>query len=311
MNGRNSYLVVGVFVSVGLATLIVMILIFAGGRSTEPKSRYTVFFERDVSGLTLGAPVRYLGVGVGEVVAMSLTTHDGTKVRVDIGVVRSTPVTTATFASLAYQGVTGVAFISLGTDSDDQADKLVARDFEFPVIPARNVGLAALLADGPEITRKVSQLLDRANQLLDEDNRGAFSRSLGNIDTLTESLAGQEEAIASLPSQIGKVLRQIEKTIGQLESTLDQVQPEVLATVKNLDRATDNLANISARLDSWLTENDRDMKQFISAGLGQTPALITDTRDTMRELEKLLAEMRENPSQLIYKPRSEPVVVEP
>lgn len=311
MNGRNSYLVVGVFVSVGLVTLIVMILIFAGGRSTEPKSRYTVFFERDVSGLTLGAPVRYLGVGVGEVVAMSLTTHDGTKVRVDIGVLRSTPVTTATFASLAYQGVTGVAFIGLGTDSDDQAAKLVARDFEFPVIPARDVGLAALLADGPEITRKISQLLDRANQLLDETNRGAFSRSLENIDTLTESLAGQEEAIASLPSQFGKVLRQIEKTIGQLQTTLDQAQPEVLATVKNLDRATANLANISARLDSWLTENDREMKQFINAGLGQTPALIADTRDTMRELEKLLAEMRENPSQLIYKPRSEPVVVEP
>ena len=64
MNGRNSYFIVGIFVSVGIVTLIVMSLIFAGGRSTEPTTRYTVFFERDISGLTLGAPVRYLGVGV-------------------------------------------------------------------------------------------------------------------------------------------------------------------------------------------------------------------------------------------------------
>jgi hypothetical protein len=53
------------------------------------------------------------------------------------------------------------------------------------------------------------------------------------------------------------------------------------------------------------------MEQFISGGLGQTAALISDTRSTMRELEKLLAELREVPSQLIYKPQIEPVIVEP
>ena len=110
MNGRNSYFIVGIFVSVGIITLIVMSLIFAGGRSTESSTHYIVFFERDISGLTLGAPVRYLGVAVGQVDAMRLITGDGTKVRVDLEVLQSTPVTTATYASLAFQGVTGVAF---------------------------------------------------------------------------------------------------------------------------------------------------------------------------------------------------------
>ena len=102
MNGRNSYLVVGVFVSIGLVTLIVMILSFAGGRSTEPNVRYTILFQRDISGLTLGAPVRYLGVGVGQVVDMILTTVDSTMVRVDLEVLQSTPISTATYASLAF-----------------------------------------------------------------------------------------------------------------------------------------------------------------------------------------------------------------
>ena len=90
MNGRNSYLVVGIFVSVGIVTLIVMSFILAGGRYAEPTTRYTVFFERDISGLTLGAPVRYLGVAVGQVDAMRLTTTDDTRVRVDLEVLRST-----------------------------------------------------------------------------------------------------------------------------------------------------------------------------------------------------------------------------
>ena len=301
MNGRNSYLIVGIFVSIGLVTLIVMSFIFAGGRSTEPTTRYIIFFQRDVSGLTLGAPVRYLGVRVGEVNTMSLTTHDFTKVRVDLEVLQSTPITAATYASLAFQGVTGVAFISLAADQNGQTNKLVADDFEYPVIPTRDTGLAALLSDAPEITRKVTQLLDQASQLLDENNQAALAGSLANIEAMTESL----------PGELRTVLAEGENTLRQLRSTLDQAQPDVVATMKQLNEASTSLANISARMDGWLTENDRQMEQFMSAGLAQIPALIADTRNTMRELEKLLVELRDNPSQLVYKPQTEPVVVEP
>ncbi len=311
MNGRTSNLVVGIFVSIGLVTLIVMILSFAGGRSTEPNVRYSVFFQRDISGLTLGAPVRYLGVGVGQVVDMALTTDDVTKVRVDLEVRKSTPVTTATYASLAFQGVTGVAFISLAADDNGQAKELVTDNFEYPVIPTRDVGLAALLSDAPAITQKVTELLDRANEMLNENNSAALARSLVNIEKLTESLAGEDDAITSLPDQLRTVLGEFENTLTQVQTVLNQVEPDLLATMTKLNQTSTNLASISARLDGWLTDNDRDMNQFISGGLGQMAVLVTDTRKTIRELEKLLADLRENPSQLIFEPQSEPVVVEP
>jgi phospholipid/cholesterol/gamma-HCH transport system substrate-binding protein len=240
-------------------------------------------------------------VRVGEVNTMSLTTHDFTKVRVDLEVLQSTPITAATYASLAFQGVTGVAFISLAADQNGQTNKLVADDFEYPVIPTRDTGLAALLSDAPEITRKVTQLLDQASQLLDENNQAALAGSLANIEAMTESL----------PGELRTVLAEGENTLRQLRSTLDQAQPDVVATMKQLNEASTSLANISARMDGWLTENDRQMEQFMSAGLAQIPALIADTRNTMRELEKLLVELRDNPSQLVYKPQTEPVVVEP
>ena len=311
MNGRNSYLVVGLFVSIGLIALIVMILNLAGGRSTEPNVRYTVFFERAISGLTLGAPVRYLGVGVGQVIDMGLATNGGTKVRVDLEVLESTPITTATYATLAFQGVTGVAFIGLAADEDLETKKLVADGVDYPVIPARNIGLSALLSDAPAITHGLSELLDRANRLLDDNNRAALSGLLANIERLTASLAGEDEAMATLPDQLRTVLAGIDSTIWQVQKTFDRAEPDLLATLTNLNQASANLASTSARLDGWLADNDRDMKQFISGGLGQTAALIADTRSTMREFEKLLAELREVPSQLVYKPQDEPESVEP
>jgi phospholipid/cholesterol/gamma-HCH transport system substrate-binding protein len=241
---------------------------------------------------------------------MNLVTHNGTKVRVDLEVLQSTPVTTASYASLAFQGVTGVAFISLASDQDIRAMPLVAGDSEYPVIPARNVGLAALLSDGPEITRKISELLDRANQLLDQENRDSLSRSLASIDKLTQSLAAQEETISALPQQLQSVLEKIGTTVSELQATLDQAGPDLVATMQALSQTSDNLANISGRMDSWLTDHDRDMRQFMDGGLAKAPALIADTRNTMREFEKLLNELRENASQLVYEPKSEAVPVE-
>ena len=310
MNGRNSYLIVGAFVSVGIIALVAMILFFAGGRATEQTVRYTVLFERDISGLTLGAPARYLGVEVGQVIAMSLVTQNGTRVRVDLEVLQSTPVTTASYASLAFQGVTGVAFISLASDQNIRAMPLVAGDSEYPLIPARDVGLAALLSDAPDIAHKISGLLDRANQLLDQENRDSFGRSLASIDKLTQSLAAQEETISALPQRLQSVLEKIDTTVSELQATLDQVKPDILATMRSLNQTGENLANISTRMDEWLTDHDRDIRQFMDGGLAKAPALIADTRNTMREFEKLLNELRENASQLVYEPKSEAVPVE-
>ena len=45
-------------------------------------------------------------------------------------------------------------------------------------------------------------------------------------------------------------------------------------------------------------------------GLGEVPALISDARETLREIDKLVMDLRENPSKLIYKPNEDAVDVE-
>lgn len=310
MNDRNSYMLVGTFVTLGLVALIGMLFKLAGGRSSEPNTRYAMFFERDISGLTLGAPVRYLGVEVGQVVDMNLVTSDGTRVRVDLELLQSTPINSATYASLAFQGVTGVAFISLAAEEFGRTSKLVTSEYDLPVIPTKEVGLAALLLEAPEISHKVTNLLDRANMLLAEENIAALARTLANIENISASLARDDTGIAQLANQLRIVLAEAESTFGQIQTVLQRAEPDLLATMSELHTASSNLADISKRIDGWLTNRDRDINKFISGGLGQSAALITDTRSTVRELEMLLSELRVNPSQLIFKPQNDPVIAE-
>lgn len=312
MNGKNKYLEVGIFVTAGITILIILSLMFAGSHKTAANTSYTLLFDRDISGLNIGAPVRYLGVEVGQVIDMQLFSNNGVSVRVDLEVLESAPINSATYASLSFQGVTGVAFVSLAVDKELQISELAATNgFKFPIIPTRDVGLSALLSSGPEITGRMVLLLDKLNVLLNEDNLSSLSNSLSNIESLSNSLAAQDSTLSELPQQLNKILIQVNKTVAQLQGTINKGEPDLLTAMKNLNRATQSFEKVSARLDKWAIEHEPDIKNFMAGGIAQAPELITDTRTAVRELEKLLADFRKNPSQLIYKPQSEPVVVEP
>ena len=311
MNGQTSNLIVGTFVLAGIVATIAVILWLAGDGGREASDRYVAVFERDISGLTLGAPVRYLGVDVGEVVDIGLSTRTSSAVRIDIEVRASTPVSAATYASLAFQGVTGVAFISLGYDPAIAETPIRADVYEFPLVPVRDTGLAALLASGGEITDKVSLLLDRSNELLATENVDRLSETLDNLAALTRTLAARQDELAQLPGDLRSTLADMRGTLTLLQGTLDSAAPDMVATMAQLREASGRLAATSSRLDSLLADNGDAVDRFLGAGLGQAPALITETRDVVRELEKLVDELRADPSRLIYKPQRDAVEVPP
>ena len=52
------------------------------------------------------------------------------------------------------------------------------------------------------------------------------------------------------------------------------------------------------------------MDDFLNNGLGQVPDLVSDARDALREMEKLMQEIRDNPSSLVYKPADDSIRIE-
>ena len=311
MEERTSYLIAGVFVLAAAAVTAGFTVWIAGGRSTEAMTSYTAMFDRDVSGLTLGSPVRYLGVDVGEVVAMNLISNQGTRVSIEVTVAATTPIHQGTYASLAYQGITGVAFINLGADPGEFPPLSPETGSEYPVIATRDVGLAAFFAQSGDITSEVSMLLDQANSLLGEDNQAALTRTLTNVELLTETLAGEREELAALPQRVNLALGDVQELVDQVRSLLDEAQPDLLAATEQLNQATADVAQLAGRLDAWFQTNEQSLDSFVAAGLGELPRLIAETRGTLRELDKLLTDVREDPSQFIYQPQRTAVQVEP
>ena len=309
MYERTNYLAVGVFILIGSLALIAVGFWIGGVGQTVPMSQYTIIFERDVNGLSEGSPVRYMGVDVGQVTTIQLSRAADTAIEVRIEVATSTPVDSGTYASLGYQGITGVAFINLAGEPGQQGQLAAAAGQDYPVIRTRDVGIAALLNSGPEVLAKVNNVLDDAGMLLSDKNLNAATQILENLDQLTGALAEQRQALAVLPARMNESLDKLQITLELAAELTAEAKPELLAATQNLRQTTDKLENVTRRVEHWLVENDAAIDSFLAGGIGETAALVTDTREAMRELEKLGTELRNNPSRVIYKPKLEPVAV--
>ncbi|NND45226.1 MAG: MCE family protein [Xanthomonadales bacterium] len=307
---RNTQLIVGLFVSAAIAVFIAITLWLSGRHGGEPTETYSMYFQNDVSGLMMGGPVFYLGVEVGSVTRMDIIPGDPIRIRVDAEVLASTPIDTGTYASLAYQGVTGVAVINLYGDPGMNLPLKTPPGEEHPVIEVRDAGLAALLSDAPGLIEKLNRLLDQAGQLVGPDNRARVSGTLENVEALTARLRDQEQSFAELPATLNATLTDIQSTLADLRDAAAEVRPGISDSMAHLEKVTADLARLTGRLDEWTDDNGEDMQHFLDNGLGQVPDLVADARKMLREAEKLLKELRDNPSSLLYKPADASVELE-
>jgi len=309
MYERTNYLAVGVFILIGAIALVAVGFWVSGVGQTVPMSPYTIIFERDVNGLSEGSPVRYMGVDVGQVTTIQLFRAEETAIEVRIEVDSTTPIDRRTYASLGYQGITGVAFINLAEEAGEQGQLAATPGQDYPIIRTRDVGIAALLNSGPEVLAQINRILGDINRFFSEENLGSATQILEDLEQLTGALAQQRQALAALPGRMNESLDKLQNTLDAVAEFTEEAKPELLIAAQNLRQSTDTLVNVTGKVEHWLVENDAAVDSFLANGIGETAALMKDTRETMRELEKLGAELRNDPSRVIYKPKLEPVVV--
>ena len=307
----NKNLAVGLFISTALLAIAGFSIWLAGTKGNQPMDHYSILFEIDVGGLSVGGPVFYLGVNVGRVADMRLIPGPHVKVQVDIDVEASTPIDSGSTASLNAQGITGVTVINISGKPGPHAPLTPTEGFKYPLIPVKQTGLSAMLADAPHIIIKMNHLLDQANELLGEDNRKAISQMLHNIESLTAALDGERDEIAALPLELKSLLQEARSTVGEVNQLVQSVQPDASEILANLNAATANMEALSQKVDQLVAENQLELDHFIDNGLGQVPELIFDVRTTLRDMQKLLRQLQEDPSQLILRSPDDALKVKP
>jgi len=166
MESDRHYFIEGMFVIVmSIATAFFFVWLARPGNKDDVV--YRIHFQESVSGLSLGDPVKYMGVDAGTVKTMVIDPADPHKVQVDIQLHKDTPVKTDTKATLKLKGITGVFFIELNGGSASAGTLVSATPAgQIPEIPAEKSSLNAFLDELPKVVSKFTAIEDKANKVV-------------------------------------------------------------------------------------------------------------------------------------------------
>ena len=167
------------------------------------------------------------------------------------------------------------------------------------------------MSSAPEIMSKLNNLLTQAGKILGEENQGAIAGTLENIEVLTDALAEERQTIAAIPGNLNDTISDIQATVRQLQGMISELQPGINSTIENVNQSSQNLASLTGRVDAMLRDHEQDLGQFMEEGLAEAPALMSANPQGLRDLEKLLQELQDDPSQLIYRQADNSVEIEP
>jgi phospholipid/cholesterol/gamma-HCH transport system substrate-binding protein len=291
MRARPNFAAVGAFVlGLGAVAILVGLWLAAGGVSLSRRERYVARFEESVSGLSRGAPVKYLGVAVGSVQEISLDAADPERVRLVLEVARGTPVNRDTVAVLEFQGFTGIASVELGGGSRSSPPLARAPGEPYPVIRTApstwrrlETAMTALLGDlgetAPDVQRLVATLAGRS----------------GDIDAAIGDAARSLRHGAEASARLSGVVARIERGAEAVERMADEV-----ARGGSAARAAAGKAAVAAQ------DASRTVRQLNGSSLVEVERLVAELTEAAAALGRVSREFERNRGALLGGQRPRP-----
>src|ERR1700688_3340590 len=149
METRANYVLIGAFTLAVVVGVFGFVYWFQNIGGTGERAFYRVQFDGSVSGLRTGASVLFNGIKVGEVVDLKLDPQHPKQVVAGVSIDKNVAVRKDTEIGLEFQGLTGIAALSL-KGGDPAAPQLAgAKD--------NKTGDAPLLVAPPGATQDVTQ----------------------------------------------------------------------------------------------------------------------------------------------------------
>ncbi len=278
MENRAHALAAGLFTLVLAAALVAAGVWFRKGNIRL--AHYMVTTTTSVAGLKPEASVQYRGVEVGHVESIKIEPGVSGRINIRIGVQEDTPVTESTYAQLGYQGVTGLAYVSLNDDGSS-SEILKAAGREPPRISMR----PSLFDSGLDLLTAVSELTGRMNDLLSQENRQLVKRTLTGIEQASRTTAALAKRLEPGAAEVPALMAEVRGAAARAEKLMAKLEERVGA----LDRMAAGLENVGSAARSFNDET-----------LPRVNALVEQLNRDTRALDRVLSTLGDNPQSLLF-----------
>ncbi len=271
MISRSEKIRLGVFLLVSSSVLGITVVVLAGMSLLKSVESYNVNFAESVSGLEVGAQVKYNGVRVGQVSDIRIPSDDPTNVEVVLELRKGTPIKTDTKAVLTGMGITGLKFVEL-TGGSSEAEHLQPGD----PIQAGHSLMGTLGGKAESITTKTDIALSKINAVLSETNISNVEAIISNVKGMSEKLdkliSDNEYKIATIVDDLGLTAMELRegsaaanRSMARVDRLLQETSPDVEEIVANLNetsRRFKKTANDLAKIDDIMEKISATITDF-------------------------------------------------
>lgn len=300
MENKSHALAAGAFM-VLVAALLVALAAWLS-RDTGQHRIFEIASREGVTGLQEQASVRYKGVKVGRVQSITLDNESRGQVLVRLAVNADAPISTTTYATLGFQGVTGLAFVQLD-DAGAGGAALETSNDQPSRIPLRANLLSRLSDQGAGLLVQVTEGAEKANQLLDLRNQKALMEAVHSINQAAQSIdtlarQWQDARIDSLGQQAGHTLRALQGTLAKVDHNADAVGASADAFALATQRMTAPGGTLDqlGRVADTLNASGQSLNTSLLPRLNRTT---DDAAHALRRTGQVAERLQSNPQSLI------------
>jgi phospholipid/cholesterol/gamma-HCH transport system substrate-binding protein len=205
MKARASNLIIGTTALTVVAAALMGVLGFQKINGMRQQAPLRIVFEGSASGLRKGGSVNFDGVQIGQIKSLKL---DNPRKVVALAMVDSSaPIRKDTVVGLEFQGLTGIAAISLTGGADAAAP-----------VPLDEDGMPVLRTDLSEI-ESIRDSLHNVDRIL-VGNRATVKDALLSFETYTASLASKGDAVES-------IMRKADNAFDGIDSAMSRIDDAV------------------------------------------------------------------------------------
>lgn len=298
MENKAHAIAAGLFLLLLGFALAATVAWFQGDR-TE-RVHYTVVSRSGVAGLNMKAPVKLRGVQVGYVDGIGFDPNDPRQILVDIAVDTAAPVSTATYAQLGLQGVTGLSFVAL-EEADAKAP--LQRAAAGARIPLRPTLLDRLAESGPGLVAGFAETATRLNALLSDDNRAQLGRTLAELRQAAGDTSRLMAALQPGARELPGLLRDADATTQRADAALRRVEA-LAAEGQQLAQELKARAATLDRLEAAAAQVQATSRNLELALVGDTPPrsrpLLSDISAASRSVERAANDLGDQPQSLLF-----------
>jgi phospholipid/cholesterol/gamma-HCH transport system substrate-binding protein len=312
MENRSHALMTGFFTIALLVAAVLAGLWF--NRDRTEKVPYEIATIQSIPGLNPQAAVRYRGLEVGKVDDISFDPRVTGQILIRLSVDAGSPITKTTFASLGYQGVTGIAFVQL--DDDRTGSPLLPSDPDHVArIPLRPGLLDQLEKRGLAILEKTEKLTASIDKLMSPENQKTIVGAFDNIGKAAAAYGALPEKLEPTLARLPALTAKLDKSLG----SFNDLTTSAASMTRNFDRLATGLQAPDgpiARLNTTVDRVGSSLEGVTSNLELQTLPHLTDMADeaktSLRAVKRTANTLSDRPQGLLFGgPGSQPGPGEP